>query len=366
MLQHRLPYPTSGEHFVQILPATSGTAVPGALLCTEDGNVSVWPDLADASAPPLQARVAGTVCAVAAAPSPDDGGFVAAFATTDGALHLLQVIARSAPGVHERRCCTASSSLQCHCAHMHKVSAISTYNGVCDCFPTVVLPANLPDKASSPYVRVFRLTARRTKRRSSWAPCGSWTRRLPQPHPRHSQRRACGACWDPWSASAVPSRTQRPRGVPRRAVCGSRPPETGARCACTCSLRPRWTAGRCVLSRLGKYLCIPGVPFKVWNACEHASHLLSHKGAHSQRSNATKCQPDLSKFCFADGALWPHGLGGTADSISAAQLAGAGGHDSAELIWSAELSPMLQPGLRAAAVAALDMAIIGAGNVRRL
>jgi len=96
VLQHRLPYPTSGTHFVQILSATCGTSSPGALLCTEDGNVSVWPDLADASAPPLQARVAGTVCAVTAAPSPTDDGFVAAFATTDGALHLLQVVARSA------------------------------------------------------------------------------------------------------------------------------------------------------------------------------------------------------------------------------------------------------------------------------
>ena len=53
--------------------------------------MSVWPDLADASAPPLQARVAGTVCAVAVAPSPDSGAFAAAFATTDGALHIMQV-----------------------------------------------------------------------------------------------------------------------------------------------------------------------------------------------------------------------------------------------------------------------------------
>lgn len=38
------------------------------------------------------------------------------------------------------------------------------------------------------------------------------------------------------------------------------------------------------------------------------------------------------------------------------------GQSSAELIWSASLSEMLQPGLRAAAVVALDMAIIGAGD----
>ena len=97
MLQHRLPYPTSGRHFVQILAAARDAASPGALLCTEDGNVSVWPDLADASAPPLQARVAGTVCAVAASPLPASGGFVAAFATADGGLHLLQVTPGLAP-----------------------------------------------------------------------------------------------------------------------------------------------------------------------------------------------------------------------------------------------------------------------------
>ena len=54
--------------------------------------MSVWPDLADASAPPLQARVAGSVCAVAAAPSPNSSGTVVAFATADGALHILQVL----------------------------------------------------------------------------------------------------------------------------------------------------------------------------------------------------------------------------------------------------------------------------------
>ena len=46
----------------------------------------------------------------------------------------------------------------------------------------------------------------------------------------------------------------------------------------------------------------------------------------------------------------------------ATQLGSAGGQSSAELIWSANLLRMLQPGLRAAAIAALDMAIIGAGN----
>ena len=122
VLQHRLPYPSSGRHFVQILPATRGTSSPGALLCTEDGNVSVWPDLADASAPPLQARVAGTVCAVAAAPSPGDGGFVAAFATTGGALHVLQVMDGSA-----WRGCTS------HASHSRSLVAVEhvVQNRIC-------------------------------------------------------------------------------------------------------------------------------------------------------------------------------------------------------------------------------------------
>lgn len=65
MIQRRLPYPTPGKHFVQLL-ASGDSSRPGAVLSTEDGNVSVWPDLADAAAPPLQARIAGSVTAMAA------------------------------------------------------------------------------------------------------------------------------------------------------------------------------------------------------------------------------------------------------------------------------------------------------------
>ena len=58
------------------------------LLCSEDGNLAVWPDFLSSDAVDTQ-RVPGTVTALAAAATAR-GGFLAVAATSDGALHHIQ------------------------------------------------------------------------------------------------------------------------------------------------------------------------------------------------------------------------------------------------------------------------------------
>jgi hypothetical protein len=68
------------------------------VLCSEDGNMALWPDFC-ASDALLTQRISGTVTALAAAALPEmPGAFMACAATADGSLH--SVIA--GPDEHRR------------------------------------------------------------------------------------------------------------------------------------------------------------------------------------------------------------------------------------------------------------------------
>ena len=62
------------------------------LLCSEDGNLAIWPDWVASDAVDTQ-RVPGTVTALAATAH---GAFLAVAATSDGALHRIECSAGQA------------------------------------------------------------------------------------------------------------------------------------------------------------------------------------------------------------------------------------------------------------------------------